>query len=81
MGWSEVFITALNEQLLTEKQIRRYSISTLYYSNDDIVECVNKDNCLCDYISNARDYLVIDNFNIDRLIHCFTLLGVCFIGF
>ncbi len=81
MRWPEVFITALNEQLLTEKQIRRYSISTLYYSNDDIVECVNKDNCLCDYISNARDYLVIDNFNIDRLIHCFILLGVRFIGF
>lgn len=81
MRWSEVFITALNEQLLTEKQIRRYSISTLYYSDDDIVECVNKDNCLCNYISNACDYLAIDNPNIDRLIHCFTLLGVCFIGF
>ena len=81
MRWSEVFITALNEQALTEKQIRRYSISTLYYSNDDIVECVNIDNCLCNYISNANDYLAIDNPNIDRLVHCFTLLGVCFIGF
>ena len=81
MRWSEVFIAALNEQLLTEKQIRRYSISTLYYSDDDIVECVNKNNCLCNYISNARDYLAIDNPKIDRLIHCFTLLGVCFIGF
>ena len=81
MRWSEVFIAALNEQLLTEKQIRRYSISTLYYSDDDIVECVNKNNCLCNYISNARDYLAIDNPNIDRLIHCFTLLGVRFIGF
>ena len=81
MRWSEVFIAALNEQLLTEKQIRRYSISTLYYSDDDIVECVNKNNCLCNYISNARDYLAIDNPKIDRLIHCFTLLGVCFIDF
>lgn len=81
MGWSEVFIIALNEQLLAEKQIRKYSISSLYYSNDDSIELVNKENCLCDYISNARDYLAIDNPNIDRLIHCFTLLGVCFIGF
>ena len=40
MKWSEVLLTALNEQLLTEKQIRRYSIYTLYYSDDDIVECV-----------------------------------------
>ncbi|MCI9414456.1 MAG: hypothetical protein HFJ79_04645 [Clostridiales bacterium] len=81
MRWSEVFIAALNEQLLTEKQIRKYSISTLYYSDDEIVECVNKNNCLCNYISNARDYLAIDNPKIDRLIHCFTILGVCFIGF
>lgn len=81
MGWPEVFSTALSERLLTENQIRRYSIASLYYSNDDIIELVNKENCLCDYISNARDYLAIDNPNIDRLIHCFTLLGVCFIGF
>ena len=81
MRWPEVFSTALSERLLTENQIRRYSIASLYYSNDDIIELVNKANCLCDYISNARDSLAIDNPNIDRLIHCFTLLGVCFIGF
>lgn len=81
MRWSEVFSIALSERLLTENQIRRYSISSLYYSDDDIIELVNKENCLCDYISNAHDYLAIDNPNIDRLIHCFTLLGVRFIGF
>lgn len=53
MGWPEVFSTALSERLLTENQIRRYSIASLYYSNDDIIELVNKENCLCDYISNA----------------------------
>ena len=76
-----MFSIALSERLLTENQIRRYSIFSLYYSDDDIIELVNKENCLCDYISNARDYLAIDNPDIDRLIHCFTLLGVCFIGF
>lgn len=81
MSWSEVFSIALSERLLTENQIRRYSIFSLYNSDDDIIELVNKENCLCDYISNARDYLAIDNPDIDRLIHCFTLLGVCFIGF
>lgn len=81
MSWSEVFSIALSERLLTENQIRRYSIFSLYYSDDDIIELVNKENCLCDYISNEHDYLAIDNPDIDRLIHCFTLLGVCFIGF
>ena len=81
MRWSEIFSTALNEKLLTEKQLRRYSIFSLYYSDDEIVKLINKDNCLCDYISNARDYLAIDNPEIDRLIQRFILLGVCFIGF
>lgn len=80
-SWPELFSIALSERLLTENQIRRYSIFSLYYSDDNIIELVNKENCLCDYISNARDYLAIDNPDIDSLIHCFTLLGVCFIGF
>ena len=36
---------------------------------------------MSDYISEAYDYLTIDNPNIDRLIHCFMLLDVRFKGF
>ena len=81
MRWPELFLTALRENCLSEQQIRRYSICSIYYSDDEIIESVNKNNCLCEYISNSRDYLTIDNPDIDRLIHCFTLLGVCFSGF
>lgn len=79
--WPELFLTALNEQTLTEKQIRRYSIGSLYYSDDDNIKLINNDNCLSDYISNARDYLAIDNPDIDKLIDRFVLLGISFIGF
>ncbi len=81
MRWSEAFIIALNEKMLTEQQIRRYSICSIYYSDDDTVELVNKDNCLCEYISNSRDYLAIEEHDIGKLIHSFTLLKVCFSGF
>lgn len=43
LRWSEIFSTALNEKLLTEKQLRRYSIFSLYYSDDEIVKLINKD--------------------------------------
>lgn len=79
--WPEAFITVLNEKALTEKQIRRYSVCSIYYSDDTTIELVNGNNCLRDYICNARDYLAIKNPNIDNLIHGFTLLEVCFIGF
>lgn len=79
--WPEVFFIALKEHALLERQIREYSIFTLNYCDQDSIESVNKDNCLCDYISNSCDYLAIDNADIDKLIYGFKLLGVCFIGF
>ena len=79
--WSEVFNTVLEEKNLSEKQIREYSIFSIYYSDDDTIKLINQASCLCNYISNARDYLAIDEPDIDKLIHGFSLLGVRFIGF
>lgn len=79
--WPELFNTVLEEETFLESQIRKYSIFSIYYSEDDTIKLINQDNCLSDYISNTYDYLAIDNPKMDRLIHCFKLLGVCFIGF
>lgn len=79
--WTEIFNLALRRSGLTEQQIRQYSIFSLYYSDDNIIKNVNEGNCLCDYISNADDYLAINNPNIDKLIHGFKLLGVSFKSF
>lgn len=78
--WPEVFNTILEEKTLTESQIRRYSIFSIYYS-DDMIALINQDNCLCDYISNSCDYLTIDEPDIAKLIYGFKLLGVSFVGF
>lgn len=79
--WPEVFKTVLEERSLSEKLIRKYSIFSIYYSDDDTIKLINQDNCLCGYISNAHDYLAIDKPDINKLIYGFKLLGVCFIGF
>lgn len=79
--WPEIFNLALHRNSLTEQQIRQYSIFSIYYSDDDIIKNVNESNCLCDYISNADDYLAIDNPNIDQLIHGFDLLDISFKNF
>ena len=79
--WPEVFNIALEEKALPERQIRQYSIFSMYYSDDDTIKLINQNNCLRDYISNALDYLAIDEPDIDKLIHGFSLLGVLFCGF
>lgn len=79
--WPELFNVALEEKHLFENQIRKYSIFSIYYSDEDTISKINQNNCLCDYISNARDYLEIDDPDIGKLINGFSLLGVHFMGF
>ena len=79
--WPEVFNTLLKENEFSERQIRDYSIYSIYSSDDDTIKIIKQDNCLCSYIYNTRDYLAIYHPNIDKLIHGFKLLGICFIGF
>lgn len=81
MRWPELFRTAVTGHYLTEKQIYRYSLYTMYYSDDDSIKLVNGNNCLRDYISNEKEYLAINEPNIDRLIHCFKIIGVSFTDF
>lgn len=79
--WPEIFNTFLEEKALSERQIRNYSIFSIYYSDDDTIKLINQDDCLRNYISAARDYLAIDKPIISKLIHAFKLLSVCFVGF
>lgn len=81
LRWPELFATALKEHALTEKQLRRYSLCSIYASDDETLKAVNQDGAFCDYISHAQDYLAIENPEISRLIHVFRLLGVSFISF
>ncbi len=79
--WPELFNIVLEQKPFTERQIHKYSVFSIYYSDDDTIKLINQDNCLCNYISNARDYLAINEPDIDKLIHGFKLLGVRFVGF
>lgn len=79
--WPEVFMTALESDALSERQIREYSINTIYYSSDNTIQAMNKAGCLSRYISNAPDYLAINEPNVELLIHGFKLLEVCFSRF
>lgn len=80
LQWPEMFSYAITEGALTEKQIRLYSVYTLYYSEDNSIQAINIDNCLTSYISNSKDYLNISSPNIGKLTNGFILLNVSFIS-
>lgn len=79
--WPDLFNELLTKDNFSDSQIHKYSIYSIYYSDDDTLELINKDNCLSDYISNKYDYLAIEEPDIDKLIHGFKLLEVSFAGF
>lgn len=78
LQWPGVFAYALENDELTDAQIRKYSIYTLYYSEPDNVKAVNLEESLAYYISKYEDYLDIENPDVSKLMSGFKLLAVSF---
>lgn len=79
--WPEMLAEALDEKNLSEKQMWKYSVYTLYYSDSDTIRLMNQDNVISDYISNERNYLSInDEVDIEKLVAGIKLLEVRFKG-
>jgi len=76
--WHDFFSLVMQLNAMPSMQIREFSIDTLCCCDDTIITAVNVDNCLTDYISSCRDYLVIENPDAEKLISSFLLLDVSF---
>lgn len=76
--WTKLFSYILNNKAMSSEQIRRYSLDTLYCSDRQVIEQVNAENCLSDYISSQADYLAIESPNVDKIEKQFEVLHVSF---
>lgn len=76
--WPEFFSEILQGRKISEDHIRKFSIYSLYYSDDKTIQEININGVLSDYISGANDYLKINAPDIERLIHGFSILNIFF---
>lgn len=76
--WPEFFGSILNGQFLSNKQIRMYSVYTLYFSNEDDIHGVNAEKYLSHYISTSNDYLSLNEPNVEKINSWFYKIGCCF---
>lgn len=76
--WPELFADILHGSRMSTDHIRRYTINTLYYSDDTSILIMDTNGVLSNYISEANDYLAIDTPDIERLLHGFSVLNVFF---
>lgn len=78
--WSDFFRYVLDGDKMSAVQVRRFSLDTICLSDDEVIEQINKDGCLTEYISGCEDYLNISEPKTNRIISVFTLLGVEFVN-
>lgn len=76
--WPDFFFSSLTRKELTVTQLTRYSIETLNLSDKDVLEAVNRENCLTNFISQSPNYLEINQPDTDKLISSFIELGIVF---
>lgn len=76
--WPSIFIDMQNKDGFDNKQLKKYSVLSIYYSDDNSLEAMNCDVAVTDSITQSKDYLDITEPKIDKLISAFRLLGVCF---
>ncbi|WP_392562174.1 hypothetical protein RHO12_01415 [Orbus sturtevantii] len=75
--WPEIFDCILSKQALSINQIKKYSLYTLYCSNN--LKAINTKQCLSNYISNDADYLNVEKPIIETLIDSFNELNIRFV--
>jgi hypothetical protein len=76
--WPDFFFSSLTRKELTVTQLTRYSLETLNLSDKDVLEAVNRENCLTNFISQSPNYLEINQPDTDKLISSFIELGIVF---
>lgn len=76
--WPSIFADMQVSDEFSEEQVKRYSVLSLYYSDDEVLEKVEEASHIAAYISEKSDYLDIEAPQVDRLIHGFQLLKVSF---
>ncbi len=76
--WPDFWKLLITKSIFPKNLVKDYSVNSLYYSDDAVLESINIDNCLAEYISNDSKYLEIDSPNVFRLIEAFNLLGIKF---
>lgn len=76
-NYPEFIVCLLRSSIVNEEIIKAYSVNTLYFLSKDILD-KTQNQFLSNYISNCKDYLNIDEPNVELLIQQFQLMYVRF---
>lgn len=77
--WSSFFSAALHDENWTDEQIRQYSLETFEFTKSEVLDKVDQDGSLSQYVSNIDNYLQVQ-FPVDEdcVIKGFSTVGILF---
>ncbi|MCQ4924403.1 hypothetical protein NE686_14975 [Tissierella carlieri] len=78
--WPTIFDSIVSESSLEYEQKKLYVLESVYYTPNNVIEEMNSEDSLSEFISQSKDFLNIKNPNISRLIEAFNLLNIKFIN-
>lgn len=76
--WPSLFVDMQCLDGFTSRQLKIFSVNTLYFSEPSTLDEVNISGALSTYINGAKDYLDIKSPDITKLITAFKQLNICF---
>lgn len=76
--WPASFALALSESNFTKERKKQYALESLYHTDNEVLENANSEGALSTFVSTHKDFLNIENPNIQRLVSVFALLDVKF---
>lgn len=74
--WPNLFELIQEGSSFSQEQIKRFSVETLYNIDEEMLDIINENGALTNYINSTGDYLSIYNPNIEILIKAFKYLEI-----
>lgn len=76
--WPGFFSYVVHNKGMSTEQIKRYSLDSLYLSDEKTLLQMNEDGALVEYIDSSDEYLNIENPIVEKIVSNCGLLEVCF---
>lgn len=76
--WPTLFVDMQSEGGFSSEQLHAFTVHVLYFVEPEMLTRINEDDVLTEYINGTKDFLAIEEPQLEKLVSAFIQLGVCF---
>lgn len=65
--WPELFSQALEENGISKQKLQKYAVNLIWMCSEKVLQMVNRNQCLTNYISNSPDFFAFNKVYYDGM--------------